>query len=240
MVLNQNTKPKQPKPIVIQESKTLANFEPKPNKTSCPNVKSSTYIPVVQTELDYWHDDPNILARTILPDTYNFIPQTLTKTLEYYKLILSDSKSLVLKPHDTEMKDKYGNPTGKYINTHSSAQILKVIKPSKWGTNLSKPKPFTTSFNPPRYTYWDYKAVWFYTFTFQNELNQHSYLFYFLKTNKYDFPTWWKALGPNLDILPPDIKKNYKLFEQRFEPPNNYIPNSLHFFSIFLVAWVYQ
>ncbi|XP_071939981.1 uncharacterized protein [Coffea arabica] len=100
---------------------------------SCPYVKNSTHIPVVQTEPDYWHENPNTLAQAILPNTYNFIPQTLTKTLEYYKLILTDSKSLILKPHETELRDKDGNPTRKYINSHSSTQILKVIKPSEWG-----------------------------------------------------------------------------------------------------------
>ena len=159
--IEQNTKP-----IVIQTSKTLANYDPKPNKISCPYVKNGTYISVVQTELDYWHENLNALAKAILPITCNFIPQTRTQTLEYYKLILTDSKSLILKPHETKLRDKDGNPTGKYINSHSSAQILKVIKPSEWGTNLSKPKPFTTSFNPPGYTYWDYKAAWFYAFTF--------------------------------------------------------------------------
>ena len=161
--MDQKTKPKpieqNTKLITIQTSKTLANYESKPNKMSCPYVKNSTHIPVVQTEPDYWHENPNTLAQVILSNTYNFIPQTLTKTLEYYKLILTDSKSLILKPHETELRDNDGNPTGKYIISHSSAQILKVIKPSEWGTNLSKPKPFTTSFNPLGYTSWDYRAV---------------------------------------------------------------------------------
>ena len=64
----------------------------------------SNLAPMVQIELDYWHDDPNILVRTILSNTHNFISQTLTKTLEYYKLILTDSKSLILKPHENKNK----------------------------------------------------------------------------------------------------------------------------------------
>ena len=102
---------------------------------------------MAQTKLDYWHDEPNILPRTILPNTYNFIPQTLTKTLEYYKLILTDSKSLILKSHQTEIRDKNENSTEKYINTHINAQILKDNKSTEWETNLSKFKPFNTIFN---------------------------------------------------------------------------------------------
>ena len=144
----------------------------------------SNLAPMVQIELDYWHDDPNILVRTILSNTHNFISQTLTKTLEYYKLILTDSKSLILKPHEIEVKDINEKPIKKFINTHSSAQILKVIKSSKWEINLSKPKLFTTIFNPSEYTYWDYKVVWFHIFSFQNDLNQHFYLFFFFENKK--------------------------------------------------------
>ena len=149
---------------------------------------------------------------------------TLSKTLEYYKMILTYSQYVTFKLYIKELEDTNGNPIGKEISTHSCAQIFKVHRPSfERGINLSRPKSFTIPFNPPRYTYWDHKATQFHSFSFQNEINQHSYLFYFMKTNKYNFPaqfiTWWTTHGSNLQILSPDVNQGYQLFEQTFEPP---------------------
>ncbi|KAL3533407.1 hypothetical protein ACH5RR_006928 [Cinchona calisaya] len=130
--------------------------------------------------------------------------------------------------------------------THSTYQILKVLRPSDWGNDLNRLQSFSgpESQNYPGYSYWDYQGAWFNTFTYQNIENKHSCLFFFKKNKTYSFPIWfnrfWSLIGPNEFILPSPILEGFKFFKSKFSQPNSTMPMTLHFFSKFALPWIFQ
>ncbi|KAI9108446.1 hypothetical protein K1719_020637 [Acacia pycnantha] len=71
--------------------------------------------------------------------------QHVQKTREYYELILVHSQSIEL--------TRYISKEDETLITHSTLQIVKVLTPSQWGQDLSKPKYFDIKYEPKGYNY---------------------------------------------------------------------------------------
>ena len=66
----------------------------------------------------------------------------------FYEFILIDSNSVSIK--------HFKDPKEPLLNTHSTIQILKVLQPRQFGSNLNEIKKISIPFDPRGYTYWDY------------------------------------------------------------------------------------
>ena len=89
----------------------------------------------------------------------------------FHKFILIDTNSVSIK-HFTDTDDPN-------LNTYSTIQILNVLQPRQFGTNLNQPKKLFAPFDPIGYTYWDYVDAWMNVFWLQNNKFKHSWLIYF-------------------------------------------------------------
>ena len=118
-----------------------------------------------------------------------------------------------------------------------------MISPKHFGKNFNTLKKFSQQFDPIGYNYWDYMDAWSKVFWFQNKANKHSWLIYFKKNVKYNFPNWfiqwWDFFGPILEILPPEIEESFKLFLKMYNSKESCIPIDLQFFSVFSLCWIF-
>ncbi|KAL5166154.1 hypothetical protein HKD37_18G051167 [Glycine soja] len=107
---------------------------------------------------------------------FHFKPTTTNKTRIFYKFILTNTNSVSIK-HFKDLNDTN-------LNTHPTLQILKVLQPRQFGTNLNQSKKFSVPFDPIGYTFWDYVDAR--TNYGQTENNKQ-----FPSLQRHAFIKWW-------------------------------------------------
>ncbi|KAH1043106.1 hypothetical protein GYH30_025111 [Glycine max] len=139
----------------IKDSKVIYNTPKEKHiitSTAKPTPKSSnSYIyenkfsTVLQIEPDYWDKNPFKATAKAFPLGFHFKPTTNNKTRTFYEFILIDSNSVSIK--------HFKDPNDPLLNTHSAIQILKVLQPRHFGSNLNEYKKKFVPFDPIGYTY---------------------------------------------------------------------------------------
>ena len=131
------------------------------------------------------------------------------KTQEFYEFVLVDTGSILL--FHTPCKYKENRIA------YSKCTIKYVLSPTQWGSFQQKTQQGATpwelrkssqSYNPQYYTYFDYLMVRYKTFLFQNDRDQHSWLFFFDRFHEIPslpqwFIKWWSHFRVELKTLPP-------------------------------------
>ncbi|KAH1210121.1 hypothetical protein GmHk_15G044496 [Glycine max] len=113
----------------------MATPAPKPtNSYICKNNFSS----VLQMESEYWEKNPFKAIAKVFPPGFHFKPTTINKTRTFYEFILIDSDSVSIK----HLKD----PKEPLLKIHSTIQILKVLQPRQFGSNLNEIKKISIPF----------------------------------------------------------------------------------------------
>ncbi|KAG5068874.1 hypothetical protein GLYMA_01G103900v4 [Glycine max] len=153
-----------------------------------------------------------------------------------FKFILVDTGSVSIK-HFKDSNDLS-------LNTHSTIQVLKVMQPRHYGSNLNQPKKFSAPFDPTGYIYWDYIDVWTNVFWHQNNKFKHSWLIYFKNNTVYNFPNWflqwWNFFGPTSQIYLEQVQQGFEQFNRMFNNQESRIPADLMYFSSFALSWIFS
>jgi hypothetical protein len=146
-------------------------------------LKNERVYPLIQIEPEFWHSNPQEVAKLILSPLANFIQKTPAYTQQYYEFIVTETKSFLFRPH----KDKQ---TQSYV-THTSMWIKKIISPTECGIHHSKHKRLSQPFDPQFYNYYDNQAAWMNTFTFRNTPGKHSWFILWDKQLTSEVPQWF-------------------------------------------------
>ena len=101
-------------------------------KSSNSYIYKNKFSTVLQMEPEYWDKNPFKATAKAFPPRLHFKPIANNKTRPFYEFILIDSNSVSIKHF------KYPNDT--LLNTHSTIQILKVLQPRHFGSNLNEYK----------------------------------------------------------------------------------------------------
>ncbi|KAG4933899.1 hypothetical protein JHK87_047901 [Glycine soja] len=172
-------------------------------------------------EPEFWDKNPFKATAKAFSSGFHFKPTTINKTRTFYELILVDSNSVSIK--------HFKDPKDQMLNTHSTIQILKVLQPRHFGSDLNKGRKFSVPFDPVSYTYWDYVDAWTKVFWHQNTRFKHSWLIYFKTNTVYNFPNWflqwWDFFGPIPEI---------------FLEQESRILADLRCFSSFSLSWIFS
>jgi len=218
---------KQSQPLTQQDS------------TSQPNnsyISKNKFFNVLQMEPEYWDKNPFKATAKVFPPGFHYRPTTINKTRKFYEFILIDTNSVSIK-HFKDPKDP--NP-----NTHSTIQIIKVMQPRHYGSNLNQPKKFSAPFDPVGYNYWDYIDAWTNVFWHQNSKFKHSWLIYLKNNTVYNFPNWflqwWNYFGPIPQIFPEEVQQGFQQFNKLFNSKESRIPTDLKYFSSFALSWIFS
>ncbi|KAL5130726.1 polyprotein [Glycine soja] len=138
----------------------------------------------------------------------------------------------------------FKDPKDQTLNTHSTIQILKVLQPRHFGSDLNKGKRFSVPFDPVGYTYWDYVDAWTKVFWHQNTRFKHSWLIYFKTNTIYNFPNWflqwWDFFGPIPEIFPETVQQGFSQFKKQYNSQESRIPADLKYFSSFALSWIFS
>ncbi|KAG5146204.1 hypothetical protein JHK84_031747 [Glycine max] len=160
----------------------LAKAQTPPTKQTNNYIYKNKLLTVLQMEPEFWDKNPFKATAKAFPPGFHYKPTTILKTRTFYELILVDSNSVSIK--------HFKDPKDQTLNTHSTIQILKVLQPRHFGSDLNKGKRFSVPFDPVGYTYWDYVHAWTKVFWHQNTRFKHSWLIYFKTNTIYNFPNW--------------------------------------------------
>nr|KJB19696.1 hypothetical protein B456_003G115200 [Gossypium raimondii] len=192
-------------------------------------------------EEEFSEKPPHILAKELF-NGWHFKPLDSQKPQQYYENILVQTGSVLFK-HYTDPKDP------NFI-THSTAQILKILRPKDWSENpnsiMKFPAKFTTKIDHhPYFTYWDYQMAWYNAFLMNNQCMRHSWLIYFKYCTQFKIPNWfqewWNWYGPSsFEILSEKIQNLWPKFFDKFqpEPDPKHIYRTIHFFSKLCISWI--
>ncbi|KAL5133896.1 hypothetical protein HKD37_03G007156 [Glycine soja] len=218
-----------------KEKRMLAQQDPTPKPTNN-YIPKNKFFNVLQMEPEYWDKNPFKATAKVFPQGFHYRPIALNKTRKFYEFILVDTNSVSIK-HFKDSKD----PS---LNTHSTIQILKVMQPRHYGTNLNQPKKFFAPFDPAGYTYWDYIDAWTNVFWHQNNKYKHLWLIYFKNNTVYNFPNWflqwWTYFGPIPQIFPEEVQQGFQQFNRLFNNQESRIPVDLMYFSSFALSWIFS
>ncbi|RDX97414.1 hypothetical protein CR513_19810, partial [Mucuna pruriens] len=175
-----------------QKEKQIAISTPLTNKAPNNYIFKNKFSNVLHMEPEFWDENPYKAVSKAFPSDFQFQPIAKNKTRIFYEFVLIDSNSVSIK--------HFKDPKNPLLNTHSTIQILKVLQPRHFGTNLNEYKKFSQPFDPAGYSYWDYIDAWTNVFWHQNNKKKHSWLIIYNKTeNNKHFPTlqrhffikWW-------------------------------------------------
>ncbi|RDY00307.1 Orf V, partial [Mucuna pruriens] len=214
----------------VRDSKVVCNTQKEKQiliSTPLTNEAPNTYI--------YKNKFSNVLH--MQPEFWDKNPYKLkTKQGFFYEFVLIDSNSVSIK--------YFKDPKNPLLNTHSTIQILKVLQPRHFGTNLNEYKKFSQPFDPIGYTYWNYIDAWTKVFWHQNINNKHSWLIYFKTNTKYNFPnwfiSWWSQFGPIPEIFPEQVQQRFAQFTKLYNFEESQIPVDLKYFSNFALEWIFS
>jgi len=163
-----------------------------PPKSTNNYISKNKFLTVLQMEPEFWDKNPFKATAKAFPQGFHFRPTSISKTRKFYEFILIDTNSVSIK--------HFKDPKDPNLNTHSTIQIMKVLQPRHFGSNLNQPKKFSAPFDPVGYTYWDYNDAWTNVFWHENNKFKHSWLIYFKTNTIYNFPNWflqwWNFFGP--------------------------------------------
>ncbi|KAG4954155.1 hypothetical protein JHK87_039749 [Glycine soja] len=183
-------------------------------------------------EPEFWDKTPFKDIAKAFPPKFHFRLTAINKTRKFYEFILVDTNSVSIK----HFKDN-NDPS---LNTHSTIQILKVLQPRHFGSNLNQPKKFSAPFDPAGYAYWDYVDAWTNVFWHQNSKFKHLWLIYFKTNTTYNFPNWWNFFGPTLAIYPDQVQQGFEQFSKMFNTQESRILADLMYFSTFALSWIFS
>ncbi|KAH1247006.1 polyprotein [Glycine max] len=130
----------------------LAKAQTPPTKQTNNYIYKNKLLTVLHMEPEFWDKNPFKATAKAFPPGFHYKPTTILKTRTFYELILVDSNSVSIK--------HFKDPKDQTLNTHSTIQILKVLQPRHFGSDLNKGKRFSVPFDPVGYTYWDYVDAW--------------------------------------------------------------------------------
>ncbi|KAL5137741.1 hypothetical protein HKD37_10G028067 [Glycine soja] len=227
-----------------KQTKTVCNQRPSQSLTQQESTSqpSSSYISknkffnFLQMEPEYWDKNPFKATAKVFPPGFHYRPIATNKTRKFYEFILIDTNSVSIK--------HFKDPKDPNLNTHSTIQILKVMQPRHYGSNLNQPKKFSAPFNPVGYNYWDYIDAWTNVFWHQNSKFKHSWLIYFKNNTVYNFPNWflqwWNYFGPIPQIFPEEVQQGFQQFNKLYNSKESRIPTDLKYFSSFALSWIFS
>ncbi|KRG89538.1 hypothetical protein GLYMA_20G030000v4 [Glycine max] len=214
----------------------LAKTQTPPTKQTNNYIYKNKFEIVLQMELEFWDKNPFKATTKAFPPGFHYKPTTILKTITFYELILVDSNSISIK--------HFKDPKDQTLNTHSTIQILKVLQPRHFGSDLNKGKRFSVPFDPVGYTYCDYVDAWTKVFWHQNTRFKHSWLIYFKTNTIYNFPNWflqwWDFFGPIPEIFPETVQQAFAQFERQYNSQESRIPVDLKYFSSFALSWIFS
>ena len=169
-----------------------------PPKSTNNYISKNKFLTVLQMEPEFWDKNPFKATAKAFPQGFHFRPTSISKTRKFYEFILIDTNSVSIK--------HFKDPKDPNLNTHSTIQIMKVLQPRHFGSNLNQPKKCFAPFDTVGYTCWDYIDAWTNVFWHQNNMFKHSWLIYFKTNIIYNFPNWflqwWNFFGPTSEIYP--------------------------------------
>ncbi|KAL5184769.1 hypothetical protein HKD37_17G048424 [Glycine soja] len=196
-------------------------------QTQTPSTKQTN----IYMEPEFWDKNPFKATDKAFPSDFHFKPIAVNKTRTFYEIILVDSNSVSIK--------HFKDPKDQSLNTHSTIQILKVLQPRHFGSDLKKGKKFSVPFDPIGYTYWDYVEAWT-----KNTRFKHSWHIYFKTNTVYNFPNWflkwWDFFGPIPEIFPKQVQQGFAQFKKKYTSQEPRIPMNLKYFSSFAMSWIFS
>ncbi|KAL5161934.1 hypothetical protein HKD37_07G019133 [Glycine soja] len=200
----------------------LAKAQTPPAKQTKNYIYKNKFLTVLQMEPGFWDKNPFKASAKAFPSGFHYKPTIILKTRTFYELILVDSNLVSIK--------HFKDPKDQTLNTHSTIQILKVIQPRHFGSDLNKGKRFSVPFDP--------------VFWHQNTRFKHSWLIYFKTNTIYNFPNWilqwWDFFGPIPEIFPETVQQGFAQFERQYNSQESRIPVDLKYFSSFALSWIFS
>ncbi|KAH1210398.1 hypothetical protein GmHk_15G044720 [Glycine max] len=227
-----------------KQTKTVCNQRPSQSLTqqeSTPQpgnsyISKNKFFNVLQMEPEYWDKNPFKATAKVFPPGFHYKPIATNKTRKFYEFILIDTNSVSIK--------HFKDPKDPNLNTHSTIQILKVMQPRHYGSNLNQPKKISAPFDPAGYNYWDYIDAWTNVFWHQNSKFKHSWLIYFKNNTVYNFPNWflqwWNYFGPIPQIFSEEVQQGFQQFNKLYNSKESRIPADLKYFSSFALSWIFS
>ncbi|KAL5142625.1 hypothetical protein HKD37_09G025769 [Glycine soja] len=214
----------------------LAKVQTPPTKQTNNHIYKNKFLTVLQMEPEFWDKNPFKATTKAFPSGFHYKPTTILKSRTFYELILIDSNLVSIK--------HFKDPKDQTLNTHSTIQILKVLQPRHFGSDLNKGKRFSVPFDLVGYTYWDYVDAWTKVFWHQNTRFKHSWLIYFKTNTIYNFPNcflqWWDFFGPIPEIFPETVQQGFAQFERQYNLQESRILVDLKYFSSFSLSWIFS
>ena len=215
------------------QSLTKQESTPQPGNSY---ISKNKFFNVLQMEPEYWDKNPFKATAKAFPPGFHYKPIATNKTRKFYEFILIDTNSVSIK--------HFKDPKDPNLNTHSTIQILKVMQPRHYGSNLNQPKKFSAPFDPAGYNYWDYIDAWTNVFWHQNSKFKHSWLIYFKNNTAYNFPNWflqwWNYFGPIPQIFPEEVQQGFEQFNKLYNGKESRILADLKYFSSFALSWIFS
>jgi hypothetical protein len=167
------------------------------------------------------------LALSYLPHGFHWIPEHLLKSFAFYSNILTQTKSINIKPIFCQTS------VPKKIIYHS-VYLHKVISEKEWGGHPSSLRTLE-GFKIP-FSYYDYVDAWSKFFLYQTANMDHSWFINFDKEHFRGilplwFSKWWSHFGLIPDVLPLCLIESFELFKTCFKVDTygSKFPHILHF-----------
>ncbi|KAH1265451.1 putative Polyprotein CP [Glycine max] len=229
-------KTKQTKTICNQKPSQLLTQQESTPQPGNSYISKNKFFNVLQMEPEYWDKNPFKATAKVFPPGFHYRPIATNKTRKFYEFILIDTNSVSNK--------HFKDPKDPNLNTHSTIQILKVMQPRHYGSNLNQPKKISAPFDPAGYNYWDYIDAWTNVFRHQNSKFKHSWLIYFKNNTAYNFPNWflqwWNYFRPIPQIFPEEVQQRFQQFNKLYNSKESRIPADLKYFSSFALSWIFS
>jgi hypothetical protein len=176
------------------------------------------------------------LALSYFPNGFHWIPEHPLKSLAFYSNILSQTKSISIKPIfcQTSIPRKI---------IYHSVHFCKIISEKEWGghpSSLQKLEGFQIPFN-----YYDYVDAWSKFFLYQSANMDHSWFINFDKEFVGGifplwFSKWWSHFSLIPDVLPLGLVESFELFKTCFkiDAYGSKFPHMLHFVKQYRLPWI--
>jgi hypothetical protein len=155
------------------------------------------------------------LALSYFPRGFHWIPEHPLKTLTIYSNILTQTKSIEIRP----IYDQIGSTPKKVI--YHSVRFLKVISEKEWGDHPNSLRRLAGDFGV-HFNYYDYVDAWSKFFLYQTSLMDHSWFISFDKDHSCGilpvwFANWWSHFDLIPDVLPLNLIESFELFKTCFK-----------------------
>ena len=176
-------------------------------------------------------NNPVKLAAQFFPKGWHFIPFAPYKSLSYYKDILIQTDSIVIKP----ILDRKDDTKVLY----HSLYIKQIISQTEFCDHPSDLHLVENN----HFCYYDYIEAWSKVFLYQNQTFSHSWFIQFDHKFKSQIPLWftlwWSRFGPSNAIIPDQLKAQVTHFsKQKVNPKSEGIPILLQFCSKYKIPWI--